>query len=65
MEYLVIFTKSGQQNIPLRAGLHPLLHQAIANSEGIKVTTKLQYTTFQQNNIKVSVVSLSVREIRY
>jgi hypothetical protein len=65
MEYLVIFTKSGQQNIPLHASLHPLLHQVIANSEVIKVTTKLQYTTCYQKSIKVTVVWLSLREIRY
>jgi len=65
MEYLVIFTKSGQLNIPLHASLHPLLHQVIAISEGIKVTTKLQYTTCHKKRIKVAVVSLSDREIRY
>jgi len=41
MEYLVIFTKSGQQNIPFHASLHPLLQQFIANSEGIKSHNKI------------------------
>jgi len=62
---IFIFTKSGQLNIPLHASLHPLLHQIIAISEEIKVTTKSQYTTCQEKRIKVAVVSLSDREIRY